>query len=267
MPAFTPTVPGEPTWLELVSPDPARSQEFYTELFGWTATDTGPETGHYVVLSKDGAPVAGLMSSQVVTTTPPGWILSLYTPDAAATAQAVRAHGGSVSFEGPIMELGSSVVLRDPLGTLVAAWQPGTHPGFGALGDPGTPSWGELYTRDFHATTDFLRDALGWDVHPVGDTDDFRYSTLGEGRDARAGVMDGSGFLPEGTGGRWVAYIETVSIDEQAERAARLGGTVVDAPVDTPYGRLAEIADPHGFRLKLIDHGGEENDGVTALSA
>ena len=40
MPDITVTTPGAPCWLELTTSDPARSQEFYSALFGWDA-ETG----------------------------------------------------------------------------------------------------------------------------------------------------------------------------------------------------------------------------------
>jgi predicted enzyme related to lactoylglutathione lyase len=66
-----------------------------------------------------------------------------------------------------------------------------------------------------------------------------------------AGIMDADGFLPEGTPSYWSVYFEVDDIDAVAERAQDLGGAVVTPPRDTPYGRLATLADTAGARFSL----------------
>ena len=39
-------------------------------------------------------------------------------------------------------------VVTDPGGDAIGIWQPGLHKGFGIFGEPGTPSWFELHTRE-----------------------------------------------------------------------------------------------------------------------
>ena len=45
--------------------------------------------------------------------------------------------------------------------------------------------------------------------------------------------------------------IGTDDVDATVTQAVELGGTVVAAPEDTPYGRLATIGDPFGAMIKL----------------
>jgi predicted enzyme related to lactoylglutathione lyase len=140
----------------------------------------------------------------------------------------------------------------DPGGAGIGIWQPGTHQGFGVLGEPGTPAWFELHTRDYDAAVAFYRDAFGWDTHVASDTEEFRYTTLGTGEDQLAGIMDASAFLPEGARGQWSIYFAAEDTDVALATIVDLGGSVVMPAEDTPYGRLATAADPTGAGFKLV---------------
>jgi predicted enzyme related to lactoylglutathione lyase len=66
------------------------------------------------------------------------------------------------------------------------------------------------------------------------------------------GVMDASGFLPEGTPAAWSIFFAVDDADAIVTRVEQLGGTVSRAPEDTPYGRLATVADPMGAQFRLV---------------
>ena len=147
---------------------------------------------------------------------------------------------------------GTMAVVTDAGGAAIGVWQPAAHQGFGVLGEPGAPSWFELHTRDYDASVRFYRDVFGWDTHAVSDTPEFRYTTLGEGDGQLAGIMDAAAFLPEGEPARWSIYFGVDDTDAALARIMELGGSVVTGAEDTPYGRLAEAADPTGARFKLV---------------
>ena len=86
----------------------------------------------------------------------------------------------------------------------------------------------------------------------MGDSPEFRYTTLGEGEEQLAGIMDASGFLPEGVPAHWSVYFRVDDTDAALKQAVELGGTVVVPAEDTPYGRLATAADPTGAVFKLV---------------
>ena len=118
----------------------------------------------------------------------------------------------------------------------------------------GTPSRFELLTRDFAPAVAFYRTVFGWETDVVSDTDEFRYTTVrgpgGAGHEL-AGVGDASGFLPEGVPSHWSIYWHVDDVDAALAAVQSLGGSVVRAGEDTPYGRLAEAADPAGAHFKL----------------
>ena len=148
--------------------------------------------------------------------------------------------------------LRTMAVLADPSGAVIGAWQPGAHRGFGVINEPNAPAWFELHTRDHRAAVDFYTTVFGWDAHTAADTDDFRYTTLGEGDEALAGVMDARNFLPEGVPSHWTVYFAVDDADATLERIVALGGAVVMPAEDTPYGRLAVAADPTGAQFRLL---------------
>lgn len=250
----TPTFPtGAPCWIELGTNDAERGRAFYTELFGWTAGEASPEFGGYFMYFLDGAPIAGSMPLPAEFRLPDGWGVYLSVDDARKTVEVAQGAGATVRVEPmQVADLGVSAVVDDPTGARIGAWQPLSFPGVSAIGRPGAPAWFELLTTGYRQAVGFYRDAFGWDAHAVSDTPEFRYTTLGQGDDARAGIMDASGFPDEVSVGGWSVYFATGDTDASVAKAFDLGATIVRQPEDTPYGRLATLTDPNGALLKLI---------------
>ncbi len=245
---------GAPCWADLWTSDVEGSRRFYSELFGWEAQAPDPEFGGYFMFTRDGTPVAGGMGDMGDLRADNRWSIYLATDDIARAVKAAEAEGGQVtSPPAAVADLGTQAVLTDPTGARVGAWQPGTFPGFTVLNEPGTPSWFELLTRDYTAATGFYRSAFGWETAVVSDTDEFRYTVMrnptGEGE--LAGIMDASAFLPEGTPSYWGIFWEVDDIDAVVAEVKARHGLVTAAPADTPYGRLATVADPSGAEFKL----------------
>ena len=58
-------------------------------------------------------------------------------------------------------------------------------------------------------------------------------------------------FLPEGVPDHWSIYWDVDDVDVTVALARKLGGSLVDGPMDTPYGRMATVTDPTGAQFKL----------------
>jgi predicted enzyme related to lactoylglutathione lyase len=236
-----------------VTTDPDRARAFYTQLFGWTAEDSNPEFGGYFNFRKDGVRVAGAMGSEPGAGPPTGWNVHLATDDAEKTLRAVTEHGGQALF-GPhqVGDLGAMAAITDPGGAFVGVWQPGAHQGFGFVAETGAPAWFELHTRSYEPVVEFYRGVFGWDAHVMSDTDEFRYTTLGAGDNALAGIMDSAGFLPEGVPAYWAVYFAVDDADAAVAKVTELGGSVVEQAMDTPHGRIAHVSDPTGARFRIV---------------
>jgi predicted enzyme related to lactoylglutathione lyase len=206
MPAPT-LVVGAPCWIDLYSSDTDKATKFYGKVFGWTTESAGPEFGGYFTFQKDGKTVAGCMHNDGEQGYPDAWTIYLMTDDIERTVKAAAANGGQVHI-GPmdIAQNGRMAMVGDPGQAAVGVWQPGTQSGFDVRNEIGTASWFELHTRDYDVSVDFYREVFGWDAHTMSDSPEFRYSTLGEGDNALAGIMDATQFMPEGAPAPWSVY-------------------------------------------------------------
>ncbi len=244
---------GAPCWVDLLTSDPDRSKEFYRRLFGWTVEDPGEEYGGYFNYLEDGVHVAGCMRNDGESGVPDLWSVYLATDDADATIERAVAAGGHVMVPAmDVMALGRMAVLTDVGGAVIGMWQPGLHKGIGVLGEPGTPAWFELHTRGYEASLEFYRQVFGWKTAVASDTAEFRYSTLDVAGEQLAGVMDAGGFLPEGVPASWSVYFSVADTDAALAEIVALGGEVVVGAADSPYGRLATVADSTGAVFRVI---------------
>jgi len=244
---------GAPCWVDLFTSDPDKSRAFYAELMGWKAEEPNVQFGGYFNFSKGDSLVAGGMRNDGTAGVPDHWNVYLAVEDAEATVAAATGHGGGVIVPAmAVADLGTMAVITDAGGAAIGMWQPGTHKGMGIVGDPGSPSWFELHTRDYDASVQFYKDVFGWDARTMSDTPEFRYTTLGEGEAALAGIMDSTGFLPEGVPAHWAVYLRVDDTDAAVKTTTELGGAVVMPAEDTPYGRIAMVSDPTGAHFRLV---------------
>jgi predicted enzyme related to lactoylglutathione lyase len=63
--------------------------------------------------------------------------------------------------------------------------------------------------------------------------------------------MDGAAERPEGVPSNWIFFLGADDVDKSLELITANGGTVVRGAEDTPYGRLAAVADPTGAGFNL----------------
>lgn len=254
MPDITVTTPGAPCWLELSTSDPARSQEFYRELFGWDA-ETGDDVlyGGYVSFSSSGRRVAGAMRKQDDAPYPDNWTVYLLTTDATATAAAVAEAGGENMFEPmSVPDMGVMGFATDTTGATVGYWQSGNHKGFQVEREHGAPVWCELLATDFPKAIAFYEKAFGWTLKDEGTGDDFRYMTFESDGTPYAGIYDAKDDDSVGGMSTWVVYFGADDVDATIAKALELGATVKDPAEDTEYGRIATLLDPTGAQLRLM---------------
>ena len=152
-----------------------------------------------------------------------------------------------------VPDLGSMSVISDAGGAAVGVWQSAGNPGIQVVAEPGTPNWFELMARDYGTSVRFYEDVFGWDTAVAGDTDEFRYTTLGEGDQQQAGIMDASGFLPEGVPAHWGIYWGVEDPDAFIARASRARRPRwCSLPRTRPTGGLATLTDPTGAMFRII---------------
>ena len=184
---------------------------------------------------------------------PDVWSVYLASANADETLARAIEHGGSVALPSmQVADLGTMAVAIDPSGAFVGIWAPITFPGFGVVAEPGAPTWFELHSKEYESAVDFYRHVFDWDTDVMSDSDDFRYTTSQQDGESVAGIMDAKGILPEGVPSYWTVYFGVTDTDEAVAKVLALGGSVVTPAADSPYGRVAAVADPTGAVLRLI---------------
>lgn len=247
MPERDSTTPGAPCWIDLASSDPGKSRDFYCSLFGWSAKESGLVYGGYEMFFAGDRPIAGMAPKSPGSEDPDGWSTYLATDDAKATAAAAEANDGKVLLAPlQIADQGTMTILCDAGGAAIGAWQAAAHQGFGLVGEAGAPVWHELSTRDYEKSVKFYETVFGWNTDVMSDSDEFRYTTLGSGDDAKAGIFDAGSILPKGVPASWQLYLGVEDVDAAVEKVQKLGGTIQRPAWDSDYGRMAQVTDSTG---------------------
>jgi uncharacterized protein len=112
---------GKICYVELPAIDVARSADFYTKVFGWQTRRRGDGQ----VAFDDG--VGEVSGTWVVGRPPssaePGLLLYIMVDDAAATVDAVRAHGGEIVQPIGVDAPETTARFRDPAGNVMGIYQ------------------------------------------------------------------------------------------------------------------------------------------------
>lgn len=248
---------GAPCWIDVLTSDVRRSNDFYGELFGWTAADGMEEFGGYYMYSLDGAPIAGGMPNGPDSATADRWGIHLATGDAGATSAAVVKAGGA-AYMGvmDIATLGSNAMFSDASGSTFGVWQAKEFAGCSTMAAVGAPCWFELGTDNYAGAIDFYRDVFGLEASTMSDDPQFKYTTLGLGGSPLAGIMDTT-VMPDGPArAGWRVYFGVADTDAALRTVRALGGTVTREPEDSPFGREAGVADPTGAEFSIVSVAG-----------
>jgi uncharacterized protein len=237
---------GTPCWVDLGTDDVARATTFYSTLFGWHAETGPPEAGGYVMCMLQGRPVAGIGQKMGPPEVPTAWTTYLASDDVDATTSQVTPAGGSVLAEPfDVMDVGRMSMATDPGGAAFGIWQARAHNGMGLANEPGAVCWNENMSRSFAANESFYATVFGYSYDDMS-SDDFKYATFKTSGNPMGGIGELPGGAPAETPAHWMTYFGVDDTDEAAEGATKLGGNVVQAPWDTPYGRMATLTDDQG---------------------
>lgn len=255
---MTTLTPGTPCWIDINSSDVPAAARFYAAVLGWAVdVSDDPQYGGYGTFSAFGHPVAGISPCQEGNPYRDIWTVYLASDDADLTCAAAESAGGMVAM--PPMAVGDQgrmAMLVDPAGAVLAVWQADRHAGFDRSERPGTPVWFETMSRDYARALPFYTGVFGLSHQVQADTDEFRYSVLTSADAELAGVMDASAFLPDGAASHWQVYFDSPDVDAAVAAVLANGGAVLEPVSDSPYGRLATVADPMGSTFRIITRQG-----------
>ena len=242
---------GTPCWVDLGVADIPKACAFYADLFGWEAHQGPPEAGGYALCLKDGRQVAGIGPKMGSPEQPSAWTTYLATSDADETARSITSAGGRVLVAPmDVMDQGRMAMVADPGGATFGLWQARQHPGVQLANEPGSLTWNENLSRDFDGNKAFYQAVFGYEFGDIGAG--FRYATLKLGGSEVGGIGELDAGAPAEAPARWSVYFAVEDTDAAVTRAAGLGGTTVRPAWDSPYGRIAVVADDHGAVFSLI---------------
>jgi hypothetical protein len=248
--------PGNFCWLDLGTTDSSKAKEFYIKLFGWEPRDVPMgDNSFYTMLNLQGQAAAALyeLSPEMKTQgIPAHWLLYIAVESADEIAAKVPQHGGTI-MGGPfdVLDVGRMVLMKDPQGAAVAAWQPKSHLGAGIIGEIGSLCWSELNTSDSLGAEKFYASVFGWDVR-TGPMGAGTYTEWLVGGKSAAGMMQ---ILPEWgpVPPHWLAYLRVGNCEETVAKAVAMGAKNLVPPMDVPkVGRFAVIQDPQGAVFAVI---------------
>lgn len=246
--------PGTPIWVDLGSPDPAASGNFYGQLFGWETQDLGPESGNYTFFRDGGkvvAAVGGLMNPQQ----PTAWSTYVKTNNADESARKVTEAGGQVLVPPfAVMDQGTMAVFMDPAGAAFSVWQPAKMSGAEKFNEPVSVTWNELEFRDGQAAKGFYPRVFGWGVHTNQMPEGGEYIEWQvDGRSIAGGMPMGPNMPPQ-VPPHWLVYFSVANADNMVSRIKELGGQIMSGPHDIPQGRFAVATDPQGATFGIMQN-------------
>ena len=234
---------GTPCWLDISEPDVPQAVAFYEALLGWDLQDQGPDYAHYHLAKLRDVDAAGL-GPIMQEGQPTAWLLYLAADDLEAALQRVRDAGGSVMMEPmDVMSFGRMAIGVDPTGAVFGLWQAIDHTGCGVMAEPGALTWADLRSPDPDRARAFYAQVFGYTYAPVdGAPPDYLTFHLGGEPLGGIGGMMGVDQVPP----HWAVYFGVADVDDALATVAARGGAMLAPAFDTPYGRMACVADPAG---------------------
>jgi predicted enzyme related to lactoylglutathione lyase len=190
----------------------------------------------------------------------------VWVESADETGAKVRDAGGKVLTDPfDIMDSGRMAVCADPEGAVFCLWQAKQHRGAQIINEHGSLNFNGLNTRDVDAAKAFYGEVFGWTTQKFGGAEMWTLPAYGDHLEAgdpglrqRVAEMGVGGFedvvasillIADDHAHLRPAWDVTFAVDDAdaiAEKAAELGGSVLVAPFDAPWVRMAVIADPAG---------------------
>ena len=242
---------GTPTWIDLMAPDPDAARAFYHAVFGWDYDVGGPEYGGYTTARLGDRMTAGIMGPEPgAPPMPAAWGLYFATDNIEADVARAVELGATVMFPPmAVGDFGTMATLVDPTGAAFSFWQAGQHVGAQVTEEPGSAAWFELYSSNAQQARDFYMALLRATVEPM--PGELEYYVLKHGEQELCGIMQidpsWSDFHPQ-----WGTYFSVANTDESAAVITKHGGKLLSDIEDTPFGRMATVADPGGATFKII---------------
>ena len=263
-PAEAPTgerLPGKIIWRDLLTNDPAASQQFYGELFGWEFENVGnaanlKRDSAYTLIRHNGKLIGGMVDTMALNGRDDisQWVVLMAVEDLDTKVATVVASGGEiVAPPTDLQERGRLSLIRDAEGALLGLLETRDGDPRDSKPDLGGFLWDELWTTDVQNAGAFYNKLAGLTADTVDiDTDQATAPTY---RLLKAGDTPRVGILPnplDGLDPVWVSYIRVDDPAAITSHVSALGGRVIVEAQPRPLGgEVAFIAGPSGAGIAL----------------
>jgi len=243
---------GRVVWHDLMSTDPAASQTFYAELFGWEFRETEIDGAPYHIFTSGGHDQGGIMAFDPSQGIPSHWMAYVNVDDIDTTVERVATLGGSTCIPATEIEgIGRFAVIQDPTGGTLSPFQSAHEQKDMPYPQPaGMFCWDELMTNDVEKAKAFYAELFGWtsETHAAGGGE---YHVLNQGERQIGGIMQIAEGAPHPP--MWMPYVATDDVRAGCEKAKSLGATIYVEPQEIPgTGRFCVFGDPQGASIALF---------------
>ena len=245
-------------WYELATTDTEAAKRFYTEVIGWGTKVFEGEFGRYDMWTVGDKQVGGLMElpkEARAKGAPPYWLGYIHSTDVDGDVRKTSELGGRTLVPPTdIPTVGRFAVVADPQGATIAFFAPSEEPppesakptGEGA----GEFCWHELATSDPDKAFKFYKLLFGWkqieamDMGPAG-----VYQICGRGEEKYGGIYRKPADMKAPP--NWLYYTQVPDVTKAAEKVKKLGGKVLNGPMEVPGGVIVQCLDPQGAVFAL----------------
>lgn len=233
---------GEIVWVDLVTKDGGASAQFFKDLLGWEFEVNGPYS-----LAKSGEkPVAGIIEDKELLAGEKvsHWVLSAAVTNVKATVKVVTSAGGTVlSKPAEIPGRGMVALVEDDQGAFFAIMSNKAGDPKASAPENGEWMWAELWTADPNAAIEFYKEVLGSTTRAYDGMGVKEYFILKGDTYESAGITQ----IPvEDEDPIWIPVMRVANADEMANKAKKLGGSIMMNPRGGEGTRVALIATPTG---------------------
>jgi predicted enzyme related to lactoylglutathione lyase len=127
--------------------------------------------------------------------------------------------------------------------------------GFGAVDEHGAWTWSELMTDDLDASVEFYSELFGWlPTTSLATSQEYREMQLA-GKSI-AGIMPRPEGMPKEIPCFWGIYLSVDSLDTALDVVKARGGHVAAGPMKIEPGTFAQVVDPQGAMIGLLQPNG-----------
>lgn len=253
---------GQNVWYELMTDDAKAAKGFYSEVIGWKTQDWegGDPDRPYSMWIVGERPVGGLMvlpEEAKEVGAPPHWLAYTNVDDVDATANRTEKLGGRTLQPGfDIPEVGRIAILSDPQGAVFAVLKPAGEMHGGDQDKAGEFSWAELNTTDYEGAWSFYSALFGWEHRSsmdMGSAGTY-FMFHDPGQVTKGGMSNAAQQM--GAPPHWLYYVNVADVATAAECVERLGGAVLNGPMEIPGGdTIAQCRDPQGALFAIYSEG------------